>query len=71
MRQFGVDPNSIMTADGKFQSPDGIIYESSSSESSEDEEKVTVVPEEDNPLPDSQETDENINSTARLKRKVG
>ena len=35
MRQFGIEPNSSMTTDGKFQSLDGTTYESSSSESDE------------------------------------
>ena len=61
MRQFSIGP------------PDGTTYESSSSEGDEivdNLDGMAVAPKEDL-LSDSQETDENINSTARLKRKVG
>ena len=35
MRRFGIDLNAVMTPDGKFQTPDGLSCESSSSESSD------------------------------------
>ena len=72
MRQFGIDPNAVMTTEGKLQTPDGLFFESSSSESGDSlggEDDGTVVPQE-HPQTNSQDSDENAKDSGYSKRNM-